>query len=376
MNNIYIIAYCFYAFIVYLAGFLLHNLRIKGIRSETVLFFIIIIGALIAAFRPEKTQDTEMYNLVYEESLKYINGIRINGFSSIFANRSFHDIELFYVMIMACFRTLFKSPVVFYFIQGIIVNSLMIQGLYLLCEYIFDLDTKYKKRQFLDGYLFVIYSLYIMFCGLLYMSSAIRDGLSIGLGLYAIGSLLNRKRKIIALAFMVMSILIHTTSLVLIGIYALLWLWKSKMQRLLVYGMCLLIPVLYFARIGAILVGLFTIIVERILETFHIQAFYSYINTLDYQLPMREGYLIVLTCLITALFTMITFKSSKYIAVVIFGMLLFTVAYPIPALARLLYIFILFLIPTTIQRNKNWNYFYLAWGLYFVPQYIYVFSYL
>lgn len=376
MNKNYIFMYCAYSIIVFCIAILFEKARIKKSKIRTLLFLLIAIGSLIAAFRPEKTQDTEIYNVVYQNSVNYLNNFKINNLISIFANRSFYNIELFYVFIMAGFRHFFDSPVFFYFVQAFISNVVMVQAIYLLCEYIYELDTKEKKDIFTSHKLILIYSFYQIFCGVLYTSSAIRDGLSISLGVFAIASLLTGKRKKIAILFLLMSILIHTTSVILLVIYFVLWIWKSKISSTYLWMLSVLIPVFYFLKIGTISVELFTRAAEKILQLFHIPFFYSYITQLDYQLPMREAYIVVLSCFIIVMISNKHLKNDKYIVIAFMGLIMFTLAYPIPSLARLLYIFIIFLIPVVIGSYRLSKIVYLMWTLYFIPQYIYVFGYL
>lgn len=376
MVNNYIYAYIIYALIVYIIGIMTFKYKFDIKRVYILLLSLIIISAFLASIRPSMTQDTSLYNLIYDKSYSIISSIDLKGIGTFFGNRSFYSVELFYILIMSIFRLLFSSPIVFYFIQGIISNVCMIYGLFSLCEYIYDLDTKDKKIVFASERLIRLYSYYLLFCGILYTSSAIRDGLSLSIGLVAFSNLLLQRKKIISIILIVFSILIHTKSIIIIPLYLLVLLWKFRISRRTIYTLSIVIPVLYFSKIGKWLVPIFTWIIKNILQLFNIQAFYSYITNLDFQLPMREGMIIVVTCFLIALAYKEDKKSSKYLAVVICGLFIFVVAYPIPALARILYIFLLFLFPIIIKDIKFEKYLYYLSILFLIPQAVYVFGYL
>lgn len=376
MLNRYIYAYIIYALVVFSIGIITfkHKLKIKHV--SILLLMLIIIGAFIASVRPSMTQDTNIYNLVYDESMSIITSVEMKGIGTFFGNRYFYSVELFYILLMSVFRFIFSSPIIFYFVQGLISNICMMYGLFSLCEYIYDLDTKEKKIIFAEERLIRLYACYLLFCGILYTSSAIRDGLSISIGLVAISNLLLRRKEFLSIIFIILSILIHTKSIILIPIYLLLLLWKFKISRKSVYILSVLIPILYFSKIGKYLVPIFTWIIKNILQLFNIQAFYSYITNLDFQLPMREGMIIVITCFLIALSYKEDKKSCKYLATVICGLFIFVFAYPIPSLARILYIFLLFVFPLIIKDIKFEKYLYYLSILYLIPQAVYVFGYL
>ena len=376
MIHIYIFAYILYTLVCYAIAIMCDSCRLKKRDAKILLSILIFVGALIAALRPENTQDIEVYNAAYQDCLAYLKNVKLD-LKNIFANRSFRDIELFYVMIMAFFRRVFVSPIFFYLIQGFFSNAIMVQGLYLLCQNTSETITGDKDKYFSNNVI-LIYALYQTFCGILYTSSAIRDGLSISIGVFAIANLLLKRKRLLSCVFLLASVLIHTTSIVLIGIYLVLLVWKRKIGNCSIVLTSLFVPALYFLKVGAVLVGFITPLIEELLNLLNINAFYSYIKLLDYQLPMREGFLVVATCIILALLSIsgkIAVKESRYIIVVIIGLLMFVSAYPIPALARLLYVFVLFMIPVVVKMKKNRKLVYVFWTLLFVPQYIYVFSY-
>lgn len=372
----YIFIYSIYVLFIYLFSIITYEYKIVLKHPLLILFILIFIGAGIAACRPPSTQDTELYNLVYDSSLSYLSVNKISNFHVLFANRSFYNIEIFYVILMAIFRYFFKSPVFFYFIQGVVSNIAMVLGLFRLCEYAFELDSREKRKYFICRRLVQLYSFYVVFCGVLYTSSAIRDGLSVSLGLVAIGNLLLNRKKIISIVLLISSILIHTTSIIFLPIYFLLKICNLKFSKNWTLLLCGLVPILYMIKIGKYFVSSITKIIEVILQTLNIQAFYSYIRNLSFELPLREGYLLLLTCVIICCCIIKNRTTNKYLFVVFCGLYMFVFAYPITALARLLYIFILFLLPIVMEKTKHNSLVHFISILYLVPQFVYVFGYL
>ena len=182
MVRAYINIYILYILLVNILGFFLGNKRIKLIQMMLIVGFLITLTSLIAAFRPESAQDTGIYNFVYDNSVRYIMSSKIEDFFSLFANRSFYSVEYFYILIMSLFREIFKSPVIFYFVQGFLSNIMILYSIVLLSKYIGLFDDS-SKVVFVERNLLKLFVLYTNFCGILYTSSAIRDGLSIAFGL-------------------------------------------------------------------------------------------------------------------------------------------------------------------------------------------------
>lgn len=374
--RIYMLVYILYLVLVLLISLYTFRHKFKVNEVYIILINLILIGALIAAIRPSISQDTNIYNLIYQESYSIMKSAEIRNIGSFFANRSYYSVELFYILIMSIFRCFFKTPIIFYFIHGIVSNFCMIYGIFLLCEYLYNLDTKEKKIKFIEEKLIRLFALYFMFCGVLYTSSAVRDGLSISVGLIAIGNLLLCRKRILSIVLIMLSILIHTKSIIFVPVFLLLYFWKYILSKNMIYFLSLSAIALYFCKIGKRSVPFFTKIISRILQLFNIQAFYSYITNLDFQLPMREGMIIVITCFLIIISYKNDRKFSKYFCLTMCGVFMFIFAYPIPALARIMYIFIIFLFPVIINDSKYEKFIFLLATLYLVPQLVYVFGYI
>lgn len=377
MIDTYVFVYSVYTLICYVLAIVLNNYKLKGNRTKILLIALMAVGALIAAIRPENTQDTGIYNSIYQDSLIYSDDTSVFDIQELFGNRIVGGIEMFYILIMGYFRNYFDSPVVFYFVQGFLSNILMVKGLYLLYENI--VDRKEETDSLNSRKAIIIYALYQMFCGVLYTSSAIRDGLSISIGIFSIANLLSKRRELLAYVLLVFSVLVHTTSIIFFPIYSVLLIWKRDIRNNAILLMSLLIPVLYFLRIGAVFVGGFVLFFEKVLALLNINFFVSYLNLLNYQLPYREGVIVVLTSAILAIISVsgekIIKNTASYIMLVFIGLLIMVSAYPIPAVVRFVYIFILFLVPVVARMELNANAVYIVWSLLFVPQFIYVFGY-
>ena len=373
MTREYIIIYVIYALGVYLFSILSNNIVLKLRQVQLLIFIFIFLNSLIAAFRPEYTQDTEIYNAVYQGSLEYILSTKI---TRLFANRSFYNVEVFYVIIMACFRSVFKSPVAFYFVQGLASNILMMYALFSMCEYVFQLDTKMKRKDFFTTKGLQLYSAYLLMVGILFTSSAIRVGLSVALGFWGVSNMMLNRRNITSIILLVLSIWIHTTSIVFVPIVIFLKIWKHRLSAKWLYLFAIILPIMYLIGVGRYSVEILAKLVIHILESFNIQAFYSYVRNLEFIIPMREGWILVLTCILMCLTYAKNKNLHKYLYVVLIGLFMLVLAYPIPAIARLLYIFVIFLLPVLMEKTRYSRLSQVLTILYFVPQYVYVFGYL
>lgn len=377
MKETYVFVYSTYTIMCYVLAVGLNGYKPNGKRNETLLVSLMLIGALIAAVRPENTQDTRIYNDIYQYSIIYLENISIFDIQVFFANRMYGGIELFYILIMSCFRKIFDSPLVFYFVQGFLSNVLMVKGLCLLCENSVD-----KKTEETDGVnssnSLIIYALYQIFCGVLYTSSAIRDGLSISIGLFAVANLLLGRKRVLSYILLIISVLIHTTSIIFLPIYLVLLIWKHDIRNGIVLLASFIVPVLYFLGVGALLVGGVVLIFETALGLLNIKYFLGYLGNLNYQLPYREGFIVLLTSVILAIMSvsgrLFVKKTASYIVLAILGLLLMVFAYPIPAVVRFVYIFVLFLVPVVAKMRFNTTAVYMIWALFFIPQFIYVFG--
>ncbi len=377
----YAIVYTVFAFITYGLSALCCNYRINEKQIKVVLLLLILANALIGAVRPEGTQDTSVYNQVYDNSLAYLSSVHITSIFDLFANRSYKSIEIAYIFLMAPFRYFLKSPVFFYFVQGLVSNSLMLYGLNLLCRYLLNANELKLKLTAIpyNNRLLQLYSLYVLFCGILYTSSAIRAGLSVSLGLIAVGNFLLKRNRIVSIILFLCSILLHTTSIILIPILLIIKLTRVRFSINTTIVICLMFLFMYFMRIARYIVGYITSGVSWLLDFANVHAFRSYITNLDYKLPLREGAIIAIVCFFLVLAYYKTKRVDKLTIIVVLGVCMFVIAYPVPALARLLYIFSLFLLPIVVSSTEvskcNSDVIHYCSILFYVPQYVYVFSY-
>lgn len=338
---------------------------------------LIVTNALLAALRPEGTQDTDIYNEVYADSVQSVSSVGFQGFENIFANRSIQHIDLGYVVLMSLFRGIFADPFVFYFVQGVVSNVLSIYGLFALCLFVHNITDREAAERLFNARVIQIFGFYLLFCGILYTSSAIRDGLSIALALCALGDVLLGRHRVRAGVFALLSILFHATSIIFILFFIVLKLFKFSLSKEQVAALCAIAVVMYALGLGKYTVMFVAGFGNTILDFLGISAFRSYLNQLDYQLPLREGYLVLATGFIMILgYAKRNERADTCVVIVLIGMFMMALAYPMPAIVRFFYIFVLFMIPVMVDESSKFNAVWYVSIVMLVPQAIYVFGYL
>ncbi|MBT9793952.1 hypothetical protein GPL02_13700 [Clostridium sp. MCC334] len=375
----FIFIYMLYALLTYAVLLLTSGVNIKGRQSTYLVFFLIIINSLIACLRPEQVADTNMYNMAYDTSVSIISKLTVNSVSDLFANRSYYSIEIVYIFFMSLFRSLFKSPILFYFVSGLLSNALILYGLTLVNQYLY-LDFQEESEAKKQRAVIQTYCIYVLYSGIHYTTVAIRSGLAIGLGLAAIGLLLAYKKRLLSMILLVLACLVHTTSILFIGIYLIVRFFPVNLSKKSIAILWIVAMGGYFSNIARyttmaairMVLGLFSIL--------HINAFSSYITDLEFVVQMREGYIMFFI----GLFLVITYLPNKRInklaLIIIVGLFLQTFAYPIHALSRLVDIFTIFLIPIVCYSVSNADVKYLnrmvLYGTVFllVPQYVMIFG--
>lgn len=373
----YVSIYLVFALVVYLVSIIAANSMVEKNQARFVVGVLIVCNALIAALRPEGTQDTDFYISLYADLPQYLSSIQINGIGDIFANRSIQSIELGYVLFMAVFRGMFEDPSAFFFVQGIASNVLSMYGIFALCLFAQEISTREESDRLFCRCIIPIFGFYLLYCGILYTSSAIRDGLSIALGLAGLGALLLGRRKALAVLSLVLSILFHTTSVLFVVLFPVLKLCKIRMSKNRVAAFSVTAIVAYFLGLGQYTVNLFATIFSVLLGILGIGAFGSYLANLDFQLPLREGFLVFSIALaLTIGYQKRNVRTDVCSIIVILGMYMMVLAYPIPAIVRLFYIFGIFVIPVLANADRRRNAVWCVSILMLIPQAVYVFGYL
>lgn len=354
------------------------------IQDKIILLILVIITSLIAAFRPLDSSDTNMYVLAYDRSISIVQNVKFSNFNSIFANRQYYSIELGFIIYMSFFRH-FCGYRVFFFLNSVISNLLIIYGLNLLKEYAVsndDVDLIGKNKNVAKGKpgIISLFSMYMLMCGVLYSSVTIRAALSLGLGLTFIGYTLKDGRRIIySFLLALASLLIHTTGVVFIAILILILLGRAKIKAIVIKVLWVLLALLYFGNIARYTINGFLKFKDFLFNLLNIGAFSSYFTEIEYAIQMREGMIVIICGLILAFIYQKSRINSIFSVLVLIGIGLFTFAYPVHAMSRLADYFIVFLIPMAgysalyedYRKNMITK---IMFALLYLPQYVMIFT--
>lgn len=350
--------------------------------EKIVLLILILINSIIAATRPIESADTITYMQTYERSISIINNTDLSyGFSAIFANRLNNSIEIAFIYIMALFKQIVSVRIFFFFIS-MISNLMIVCSLNSINKYI---QVK-EKRELIskdnrNSSIFSTWCYYMLLGGVLYSSVTIRAALSIAFGLAFISRMLNKGRKglLLSCVLELVAMLVHTTGIIFIFMFGVCIVFKMNIKSCIIKVIGLSLTVLYFLNISRYALSAFNNIKNVIFGILHINAFSSYFSNFEFQIQMREGFLIVLTVLLLSLVYFETRTYSIFSILILIGVALYTFAYPVHAISRLADMFIIFLIPMLVNckryvnRNKLLIVKLLA-VMFYVPQYIMVFA--
>lgn len=315
-----------------------------------ILVLLIVVSSLIAAFRPLDSPDTSMYVLAYDQSISIARRIKLIDFSTLFANRQYYSIELGFIIYMSFFKH-FCGFRVFFFINSVLSNLLIMYGLYSLKEYSYfhdNINLVELNKNTIKGKpgIISLFSMYMLMSGLLYSSVTIRAALSMGLGLTFIAYTLNKGRRIIySFLLAIASMLIHTTGIVFVAILFFIILGRGKIKPLAIKVIWILLVLLYFGNVARYTIKGFLQLKDFLFDILQIGAFSSYFTDIEYTIQMREGMIVVLAGLILIWLYQESRINSVYAILVLIGIGLFTFAYPVHAMSRLADYFVLFLIP-------------------------------
>lgn len=305
---------------------------------------LIVINAMLAGTRSFDLPDTEVYKSVYDNSITIIKSTSVYSLKDIFFNREYRSIEIGFIYLMFLSNILGFSFRMFLVLVSILTSIIFIKGIDLIIKSEASDIANYNRRA--PKMLIFSWIYFIMFDGILYTSIVLRSGLSLAAGIMFLGVMNNRKaNKILAVLFLLFSILVHSTGITWILIY---FLWSAvprivNKKKFIIIWLLLLIG--YFFNFAKYTIMGLIKIVNWLLVILNINAFGSYFSSLEFIIQKRE-YLIIF---LVGLVCIICFEDRKIIRkcalLVLLGFSVFTFAYPIGAISREADYFISFFIP-------------------------------
>lgn len=375
--SLYVFIYILYIIICFSVNLLCSYVKIKRSEIIILLFILITINSIIAAFRPVTSADTYAYIEAYQASRDVISNLEIYGIQQLFFNRSYKSIEIGFIYFMAFNRYFFSSTRLFFFFISLIISLLSVKGIY-LCSISWDkYNLQDNKSSSLN--LLTIWNTYLFWGGVHYTSVAIRSGLAIALGLCFIGLVLSRRRYVVAFVCLILAILVHSTAITYIPILLLLLYGPKKLDKKyigIIWGM---LGIGYIIGIGNYTVNSFLKFIKLMFGFLGINAFGSYFENIEFVFQKREFILILILGILLLMVYFNVRTVSRMSLIVLAGIALSTFAYPIHALSREVDIFTIFIIPIVcyaeiILSKKRFIYVKLMTLFLFIPQYVMIFS--
>lgn len=344
----------------------------------TILVILIVSCSLISAFRPMESLDTEQYAKTFSLSLEIVEETPLWDFGAFFANRSNDSIEFGFILFMALFR-LFNIPLgVFFFINSFVSNALIIYSMHLLYEFIANAkDSDSKRVDDRCTHLILMFCFFMLSSGILFSSIAIRAALALGLVLFGIANLLLGKRRVLACIALVFAVAVHTTALVFIVIFLVIKFGKALPSLNMLVLLFVVAALGYFLNVSQVTLEPLVTLIHWLLGVLRIDAFSSYLTNLTYVVQMREGFLLVVWGLCMILGYTKNENAGKMFVVTLIGLFMYTFAYPIHALSRLVEFFVVVSIPACVygyeQEAPYSRFLPFVVLLLFIPQYVMVF---
>lgn len=318
--------------------------KIRVVQENVFPIILIILLAILASIRPFEVKDTLTYYMQYkinytiEELLKLgAFGVRNNG------------MEVIYLVFMSLIKMLNIPFRGFLFISAFINCYTSYIGLLKISEYLTKEKEFYKKNYNIG---IIIY--FISCFGLHYSCIAIRAGMSIGLGLLALGIFLTakkKKEKFISIVLFCFSVLLHFTSLLFIPICCIYFL-HLKIKRE-IWGLAWIIAlIMLWYNVGIYITPVFVRFISRIISFIGIAGFSGYLYSLDVEVGTIDWLIVFFIGLI---FLCVFIEHDHYretAFIILFGLYIITLLYPIRAIERAYDFFLFFTIPYMVKSYE------------------------
>ena len=342
--------------------------------SYVVLSFVVVTG-LLSACRPDALPDTSNYVIAYNDSVGIFNVVDKGNVSELLFNRTFHSMEVVFLLYMALIHKAMVPCRLFFGITSVLISLLFFQGMKLCLEYIAgDEERETISSQYISLW-FVFFSIY----GILYTTVSLRAGLAMGLGICFIGYMLNRKKRGLAVVLLVCALLVHSTAITYVLIYAILLCspqWLKKKQCGLLAGLG---TVCYTLNFSGVFSYIFVKVIVILFSILGINAFGSYLESIDYLFRLKVLFVIVCVSALLVISFIPQKACSRLAVLVIIGIFILALLSGIPSISREADMFIVFLVPMiafSLMSNNRLEYGIVVKGialLMFIPQYLMIF---
>lgn len=338
--NLFYIVFFVSASFLYISIFVKRYFKEHSKVNDVLGIILICLFSVWASLRPFTVPDTSNYLGIFN----VLDKISFT-FEGIFSRVKIVDSEFGFSYITKYLREQGISFRLYLFIMAIIINITTVIGIKFICEYI---DKKHKYDYF------TVFVLFLIFLGLHNFNVALRAGLSIGFGLFAIGIYLKYEKLLISCLFIILSMLFQSMGIafILILLSIILPIKFKKKHFIIIWCVSIALVVLRLPGFLALyivkLLGLLTSIIG-------VSAFNQYLEATvgGGSVPIN----IIFRVFTLGFITWIAYRNDKRYAkialIVSLGIFAQAICYPLEGLYRVMEYFFMFIIPIIAIDIKN-----------------------
>lgn len=324
--NLFFLLYCLVAILGFI--YFIRRQKIQIVQESSFPIIVIVLIAILASVRPMEVKDTISYYTQYQ--CNYTIGKLLA--SGVFMTRQ-NGIEVVYIAFMSIMKMLNIPFRIFLFISAIVNCSTAYVGLQKISQYLTNDGERYS----------IGVITYFMACSALHYSCiAIRAGMSMGLGLLALGIFLTEKKKIASMLLFIFSVLIHTASILFIPIFC-IYIFHLRIKRNF-WGLTWIVAIMMlWINFGRYITKILLDIISNLFLKGRV--FSGYLVLLEYKVGIMKWMLVIF---IGIAFLIIYVEKKPYqetALVILAGLYIIALFYPVRAIARAYDYFLLFSVP-------------------------------
>lgn len=322
------------------------------VRKQVKVFsiFISVLFVMLLTFRPEISPDTESYIQIYNTSsnvLKSIDGVSLmNKYGN-----SDYSVEYGYLLLCRLLHAIIPSYRFLFLFSAIITITVIPKALN-------SIVGKNDENGFVNNNEDILRLSYISTFGLLYSGVAIRAGLAISLGLFAV-ALSRKKRFVLSLVITLFAFAIQRSSIVFLFINLLVTLLGTNNSNysngiflsMGLLGTVLLLPSFRLSLSKKTVVGFFSF-----LERMKIQDFYYgyFVGNNAVNVGFTKLLVCLLCCIMLLSFYVQRKKYPKCYSVVLIAPILIILFFSgARALSRFYDMFLIFVLPLLVMMQSE-----------------------
>ncbi len=300
----------------------------KSKKSIGIVLLMILLLSILMYFKPNDLKDS----MEYERIWKLSEGIQL---SNLRLGARYQNIEVLFVLYMKFLSALGLSFRGFCALTAFFIYALSLIGIKLI---IANNDDDYSKD---DSLIWLIYCAYF---GLHYGAIAIRAGLGMALGLLAIGLHVKTRRYILPVFVVLLSSLMHSTCLVFL-VVLLVYRFIPRLKKNTYEVLLVIMMAALLIGVGGYLFSTLSQFMRLILNQLGIFGFSYYFVSYDVNVGLKDWFFLLVFggFIILSPFDKMEFDKLRFI--VLLGLVVLTLLYPVRSINRLYDEFLIFSIP-------------------------------